>query len=456
MAVATNESTPVKKAVAKKAPAKKAASTTKKAASPVVTAVISTNTTATDSKKEAIKDLINDLKTKVNKTGTVAKVGTTAKAAAATMAAVPKLLLPPNKSLRDALLSLRTASKSAPSKIVEAVKEDPSIVANLTLRRNVETKESAWEVYVNDPSKAFSNAYTTSKADVHRGDISSQDMSKWLNSTETYSIGLIPDGVKFLHKYKDRMRVVLEIPPGIYLTFWGRSEGSAKQTYLLGCPYKMVIADFTATTVDKNGVTGWSLYGARMFFAMKSMQDWDQPLYATSLNNTNNTGYGNTGLSWVCFYHSNENKKTIKGIVNVIHHRVGGGEAYNEVNMPGTQGADFYRKYRPDYPHLHGPLAWEKKTEAEGIEWVWDEKQWIPIVPDTELYQKSNDINKKNPDQSQLTIGRAVFSQAPMYYSDQKNEEFYHSLLNNPYADYVPKSPASEIEPLASFDNLFI
>ncbi len=290
---------------------------------------------------------------------------------------------------------------------------------------------------------------------LHKGqlaqDIPNEAINKWFNDSNFLSTGLIPSNLKFVHKFMNRIRMVLEIPPGINMVWWGESESSNKNTYMLATPYRFVIADFMMND-SLRGSESYQMWGARIFYSVKPLTNWDQILYHSNFNNINCTGYNQTGIGWVCLYHRNEKLVSLKDMVNCIMNRVGGGEAYNEANMRHTQGTTFYKERRPRLKYLHTPEAWEKKSNKYGVGWTLDEKIWVPVIPNDRQLQYMH-VDKKGI--KPLTIGEAVFSIAPTYYTHKGGavpQEFVDSMLQSYFCDYnVEEKPQNNL-----FNNLVL
>jgi len=187
--------------------------------------------------------------------------------------------------------------------------------------------------------------------------------------------GLLPVQGSGLVSYRaaaEHEQIVIQLEPGIYTVKWGQRERDVNaQLFSLAMPYRIIIADFY-----KN-----EFLGSRHFFSMTPAYSWDLQLYVTGFSNTNNLGYADTSIGWICHYHNNagkECKNLSEKIDYVIDRESGLGEPYNYNNMSETDGPKFYSKFMPTKTHFHNASHWANKTSKEGLDWVFDPSNFIP------------------------------------------------------------------------------
>lgn len=221
-----------------------------------------------------------------------------------------------------------------------------------------------------------------------------------------YESGLLPPGVVSIRRQGPRSQYVLQTPPGLYNLIWGEFEGqSTASVYRVAMPYRVIFAEFN----------GAAFVGARMFYAMKRIDSYDDVLYHLNLPNVNCRGYNETSVGWVCLYQRDTSDcVTDAQRIAYVAMRCSGDEAYNDSNMEETDGTRFYEQFRPEYQYLYSPQLWEARSERYGWEWTLENPdQWIPVRVTSRDEQDHHD-----DDGELLTVGAVLFGKSSYYYSD--------------------------------------
>jgi hypothetical protein len=227
------------------------------------------------------------------------------------------------------------------------------------------------------------------------------------SSFAMFDTGLMPlsgTGVLAIRSAGNHTQITFQHQPQINHINWGATEGDRDaRTYTVAQPYRIWIGDL----IDGN------LYGARMFYSPYPITSPDQPLYHLNLPNTNCKGYRGNGVGWQCLYHKDTwdelpfNEKIVR-----FAERCSGVETYNDANMSETDGPRFYQEN--DMPkYTWDPMVWQDKTSQEGIDWVYNPENWIPI-----LVQDQDHQDKHYQDGVPLTIQMAMLGDYQAYYTD--------------------------------------
>lgn len=249
--------------------------------------------------------------------------------------------------------------------------------------------------------------------------IEDRDTSRFvseLSKTIPFDTGLLPSGTLSIRQAGANTQIVVVNPPGKYLVIWGAHEGSVDaKTYHLAMPYTIMIGEY------RNG----EFLGARMFYSPVPPTHLDIPLYHVNLPNINCRGYRGTGVGWVCLYHRDDTTNmTIAEKAAYVGLRCSGNEAYNDGNMSETDGPRFYADNNmPVY--TYDPARWEKKSETDGIDWVLDADNWIPI-----LVQGPDNQTQHHPGGKPLTLRDAMYGRASFYYNDDMQRLVRTANLN--------------------------
>ena len=231
----------------------------------------------------------------------------------------------------------------------------------------------------------------------------------WLNTSASGLLRLQTGG--------SHMQIVYQHEPGIYPIIWGDSEGDEyAKTLQLAQPWRVVIADFINN--------GSSFLGARTFYSPEPFYPWTQ-LYHANIPNLNCLGYKGVSVGWLCLYRNDADvPESVQGKINYAVHRASGMEAYNNSNMPETDGTRFYQaKYMRDRGDiandrrfLWDPEAWEAKTLREGFEWTLDPDLWIPVKVHPEAVQR---YHYEGPESMDLLLEHATDLPYSAYYTDE-------------------------------------
>lgn len=222
-----------------------------------------------------------------------------------------------------------------------------------------------------------------------------------------FDTGLLPLNGSGLLSYRQAegyVQIIYQFAPQKKIIKWGEYECDVNAgIYELAMPWYIVIIDF------KDGY----LLGARHFYSVEPIYDWQQQLYAVNLPNTNTLGYGGTSIGWICLYHTmSDPLYRLEDIVNYTMTRVNGlSEPYNTNNMSDTDGPRFYSG-RNKKPYLYDPSLWADKTKMEGISWICDPNLLIP------LHTSENKSDKYVEGGVPYTLWRASNEGYSAYYDD--------------------------------------
>lgn len=243
------------------------------------------------------------------------------------------------------------------------------------------------------------------------GDKSQLELSEILNNVNASAIidtGLLPvekSGLLSLRMGFGRTQYVYQIEPQKHIVIWGEYEGEEERDqYVLAEPWKIIIADF------QDG----AFLGLRHFYSPEQIWSFDQPLYAINLPNTNTIGYNGTSIGWTCLYRNHDTTGfSIPEQINYfIERESGANEPYNNANMSETDGPRFYcSQGKPEY--MWDPFVWQEKTTNEGIDWILNPDNLIPIKinwdndPGATEYNEYGDL---------YTLGDAMFKTYYAYY----------------------------------------
>lgn len=236
-----------------------------------------------------------------------------------------------------------------------------------------------------------------------------------LTQFSSFDTGLMPEGVRSIRTGDGWTQVTYVLEPEIRTIFWGDNEGGKVGTFRVAMPWLVF------TTMFHNGQNT----GARVFYSPKPITSLRDPLYHTNWANVNCRGYGarnNTGngVGWICLYHrSDDLTLTFNQKLHRMIERVVGGEPFNNGNMSGTDGARFYHSAaqavdeEEQLKFLWDIREWEAKTEAEGLEWVFSDDLWIPI-----LVAGIDDQRKHEVGGIPLTLGMVMYGDSSFYYGE--------------------------------------
>lgn len=246
------------------------------------------------------------------------------------------------------------------------------------------------------------------------------------SSFAMFDTGLMPNsatGVLAIRSAGNHTQITFQHQPQINYINWGDSEGDRNaKTYLVAQPYRIWIGDL----VDGD------MFGARMFYSPYPITSPDQQLYHLNLPNTNCKGYRGNGVGWQCLYHKDSwqklpfNEKIIK-----FAERCSGVETYNDANMSETDGPRFYQEnHFPE--HVWDPTAWQEKTSVDGLDWVLDAAQWMPIfVKDQDNQDRHYYDTAESPNAVPLTIQMAMLGDYQGYYTDHLRPKPINSLTRS-------------------------
>lgn len=237
--------------------------------------------------------------------------------------------------------------------------------------------------------------------------ISEKSLSKFtqnLSENIPWDTGWMPAGLRQYSQVGQEAQMVLVLPPGINRINWGEYERDKNvKTYLLAQPWRIIVT---------NLLKG-NLLGSRMFYSPDPITSPEQPLYHQNLPNINCLGYNNTGVGWVCLYHTQDwsQLSLAEKILNNIE-RCSGVEAFNNRNMKSTHGPTIYANHKkPKF--TYDPVEWEKVTEEHGVMWTLDPDLWIPILVKNRDEQDRH-MNKGEP----LTLEMVMNGNSNFYYDD--------------------------------------
>jgi hypothetical protein len=253
--------------------------------------------------------------------------------------------------------------------------------------------------------------------------VTDKDIVSFYRNFSSYAMfdtGLMPNsatGVLAVRSAGNHTQITFQHQAQINYINWGASEGDRDaKTYLVAQPYRIWIGDL----VDGD------MFGARMFYSPYPITSPDQPLYHLNLPNTNCKGYRGNGVGWQCLYHKDSwqqlpfNEKIIR-----FAERCSGVETYNDANMSETDGPRFYQENNfPSY--IWDPTEWQEKTAIDGLDWVLDSTQWIPILVKDQDHQ-----DKHYSDGVSLTIQMAMLGDYQGYYTDPIRPKPINSLTRS-------------------------
>lgn len=246
------------------------------------------------------------------------------------------------------------------------------------------------------------------------------------SSFAMFDTGLMPNsatGVLAIRNAGNHTQITFQHQPQINYINWGANEGDRNaKTYLVAQPYRIWIGDL----VDGD------MFGARMFYSPYPITSPDQQLYHLNLPNTNCKGYRGNGVGWQCLYHKDSwqqlpfNEKIVR-----FAERCSGVETYNDANMSETDGPRFYQENNfPSY--VWDPVVWQQKTAAEGLDWVLDPRQWMPIfVKDQDNQDRHYFDSTDSPNTVPLTIQMAMLGNYQGYYTDNLRPKPVNSLTRS-------------------------
>lgn len=246
----------------------------------------------------------------------------------------------------------------------------------------------------------------------------SQTFSELLANAGTYGkfeTGLLPVMHSGLLSYRTSHgyeQLIIQLGPEISTVKWGyRENDKDARLYSIAMPYRIVIADF-----ENN-----NFIGARHFFALAPALDWNTQLYATGFCNTNNLGYNETSIGWICLYHNKAGNNIVDlshKIDYVVNRESGLGEPYNYVNMSRTDAPIFFKSRMPNRDHFHSAENWQKHTKKhKDYQWVLDPENNVPLytnVSDNFYAQKYTD--PKHKDSVAYTLYLASHNNYAPYY----------------------------------------
>lgn len=240
--------------------------------------------------------------------------------------------------------------------------------------------------------------------------ITDKDIVSFYRNFSSYAMfdtGLMPlsgTGILAIRSAGNHTQITFQHAPQISLINWGANENDPKaKAYNVAQPYRIWIGDL----IDGD------MFGARMFYSIYPITSPDQPLYHLNLPNTNCKGYRGNGVGWQCLYHNESwlklpfNEKVIR-----FAERCSGVETYNDANMSETDGPRFYQeRKKPSY--LWDPVQWQNKTETEGLNWIFNDDNWIPI-----LVKDQDNQDRHYDDGIPLTLQMAMLGNYQSYYTD--------------------------------------
>jgi hypothetical protein len=259
-----------------------------------------------------------------------------------------------------------------------------------------------------------------------------------------FDSGFIPpknSGLISIRKAGNHTQLAYQHEPGSYLVNWSWEESGSATVYNLAQPYRIVIMDF----VDN------SFYGSRHFYSPYPMASYHNVLYHTNFPNTNCKGYGNgLGVGWICLYHNEESSKlsTINDMLMVGLSRTSGTEAFNDNNMPETDGVRFYMQKKLGFSldisdfisheeyydtsldihnyknsFLWNPIVWQEKTESDGFSWILEDYLYSPV-----LVKGLDDQTAHYDNGTYLTLEMALKGSYMSYYSDPSPLKTYNKI----------------------------
>lgn len=216
-----------------------------------------------------------------------------------------------------------------------------------------------------------------------------------------FETGFLPPHVISIRTMGDHEQYVLCLPPSANTVIWVDAERAPERSYLLAQPYRVIIGDF---------VDGQFL-GARLFYSPHQVTHFDAPLYHANVPNLNCRGYSGTSVGWLCLYPNEDT--TVFSVAQRIAYlglKTSGNEAFNDENMSETDGPRFYADYdAPSY--VWDPEQWERKTIAEGVDWITNPDLWLPV-----LVTNADDQDEHDPEGVPLTLAMAMTGHYKAYY----------------------------------------
>ncbi len=253
--------------------------------------------------------------------------------------------------------------------------------------------------------------------------VTDKDIVSFYRNFSSYAMfdtGLMPlsgTGVLAIRSAGNHTQITFQHAPQINLINWGASENDpSAKAYNVAQPYRIWIGDL----VDGN------LFGARMFYSPYPITSPDQPLYHLNLPNTNCKGYRGNSVGWQCLYQNESwHNLPFNEKITRFAERCSGVETYNDANMSETDGPRFYReREKPSY--LWDPAQWQNKTESEGLNWVFNDENWILILV------KDQDNQDQHYDNGiPLTIQMAMIGNYQSYYTDPFKPKPINILSNS-------------------------
>jgi len=283
--------------------------------------------------------------------------------------------------------------------------------------------------------------------------ITDKDIVSFYRNFSSYAMfdtGLMPlsgTGILAIRSAGNHTQITFQHAPQISLINWGANENDPEaKAYNVAQPYRIWIGDL----IDGN------MFGARMFYSIYPITSPDQPLYHLNLPNTNCKGYRGNSVGWQCLYHNESwlnlpfNEKIIR-----FAERCSGVETYNDANMSETDGPRFYQeRKKPSY--LWDPAQWQSKTEIEGLNWVYNDENWIPILVTNQDNQDRHDDNG-----IPLTIQMAMLGDYQSYYTDPYRPKPVNilsrsdlKLPSKKVTDWVARSHNNSLSSDVSYDSL--
>lgn len=236
--------------------------------------------------------------------------------------------------------------------------------------------------------------------------------------TSSFQTGLLDpngSGILSFRQHGEFSQLVFQEAPQETLVKWGQYErDSGATTYSLAMPYKIWIADFCKNL----------LVGIRHFASPEPITELSQPLYHLPLPNTNCKGYSGTSAGWVCIYRTGKDPlKTVQEKLFYAYERESGlHEPYNDANMSQTDGPRFYRNKGISLYENGG--VWSAKTQNEGLGWVCNPANLIPILTKDKYSTRHDDSG------SAYTFDMAVNGPYYPYYPSRMSDQektFYNN-----------------------------
>lgn len=229
--------------------------------------------------------------------------------------------------------------------------------------------------------------------------------------------GLLPPGLLSFRQSGGLTQIATQGHPRLHTFGWSASEGGDITYYTLAMPWRISLG-----TYDSDN----RLIGARVFYSPTPITTFDDPLFHANIPNINCRGYGGSWrdaykyadsntIGWVCLYGDSERPRSVASKVIHLNNIVSGGGAYNDGNMPGTDGTRLYKEKFPNTKSLWDPISWEKRSQEEGVDWICDPANLLPIKVDG-----LNNQTKHVPGGVPLTLGMALFGDTRWHYNEDK------------------------------------